>query len=155
MSFMVGSNKQSPDICIKLSIWIDCGAVIIKNKVILRGNVSCEWIQNKMYVSRMYFTQTKIDSSMTFLFPLATNQQPTHLLTIQNIQTFTTTIKRNITLVNRFVWYSSWLVSPFIWMLFWTNRSGSTMKNVKSWLMITQCYVSFYCSSKSLDVLDC
>ena len=31
--------------------------------------------------------------------PLVANQQPTHLLTIQNIQTFTTTIKRNITLV--------------------------------------------------------
>ena len=30
---------------------------------------------------------------------LATDQQPTYLLTIQNIQTFTTTIKRNITLV--------------------------------------------------------
>ena len=29
---------------------------------------------------------------------LATDQQPIHLLTIQNIQTFTTTIKRNITL---------------------------------------------------------
>ena len=56
MSLKIGVDKRGPYIGIKFTIRINCRKVVSKDKMILRRNVPCIWIQHKMDIKGMNFT---------------------------------------------------------------------------------------------------